>query len=89
MVVIEEKRKTSTEYNDLKTYWITAKSGVATSNVLSFSFITSGPEAENSTVKVNRYYVKVSSFTNKGAGTGSAQTLFIDSGSFSVEETGY
>lgn len=89
VVVIEEKRKTTIEYNDLKTYWITAKNGVVTSNVLSFSFITSGPEAESGTVKANRYYVKVSSFTNKAAGSGSAQTLVIDSGSFSVEETGY
>jgi hypothetical protein len=87
--VFESKRRTSVNTTAIKTYWITAKSGVATSNVLSFSFITDGPTTESNTVKVNRYYVEIQSFTNKGAGTGSNQTLTIDSGSFSVEETGY
>jgi len=89
VVVYENKRLVTPTELDIKTYWVTAKSGVATSNVLSFSFITTGPTIESSTVKANRYYVKIQSFTNKGAGTGSAQTLVIDSGSFSVEETGY
>jgi hypothetical protein len=87
--VFKSERRTSVNTTAIKTYWITAKSGVATSNVLSFSFITDGPTTESNTVKVNRYYVEIQSFTNKGAGTGSDQTLVIDSGSFSVEETGY
>jgi hypothetical protein len=87
VVVYEKKMFATPAETAIKTYWITA-SAAATSDVISFSFINIGPESESQVIKEKRYSVKMFCYSNKGT-TSSTQTLTIDSGSFSVEETGY
>jgi hypothetical protein len=87
VVVYEKKMFATSVETAIKIYWITA-SAAAKSDVVSFSFINIGPEAEGQVIKEKRYYAKIFCYSDKGTNS-STQTLTIDSGSFSVEETGY
>lgn len=71
----------------IKTYWVTLPAS-ATSDVLSFSFIDSGPTKPSSSIVEKDYYVSLFCYSDKGT-TSSTQTLTIDSGSILVEESGY
>lgn len=84
VVVFSNTTSTATP---IKTYWVTLPAS-ATSDVLSFSFIDSGPTKSGQSIVEKDYYVSLFCYSNKGT-TPSTQTLTIDSGSILVEESGY